>query len=201
MKREFSHSSQLDLMFIRQIALVSTLLLAVVGSARAAEPDPKAVEFFESKIRPVLVKQCYACHSAEAADKKKLKGGLRLDSRDGLLKGGDTGPAIVPGDPKKSLLIKALMGDGVEKMPPDKPLTASVIADFEKWVKDGAADPRTAVQTTSPGIDLTAAKQHWAFQPIRVPANRSIDEFIRAKLSDKGMSLASAAGKRALGRE
>ncbi len=192
------HSSQLNLMLIRQLALVSTLLLAVAGSLRAAEPDPKAVEFFESKIRPVFVKQCYACHSAEAVGKKKLKGGLRLDSHEGLLKGGDTGPAIVPGDPKKSLLIRALTGDGVEKMPPDKPLTAAVVADFEKWVKDGAADPRTAAQSTSPGIDLTAAKQHWAFQPIRVPANRSLDDFIRAKLSDKGMSLASPTDKRTL---
>ena len=192
------HSTHLNLMLIRQIAFVLTLLLAAVGSTRAAEPDPKAVEFFESKIRPVLVKQCYACHSDEAADKKKLKGGLRLDSREGLLKGGDTGPAIVPGDPKKSLLIRALTGDGVEKMPPDKPLTSAVVADFEKWVKDGAADPRTASQTTSPGIDLTTAKQHWAFQPIRVPANRSIDDFIRAKLRDKGMSLASPTDKRTL---
>ena len=181
----------------RRHAILAACILALSGSARAAEPDPKAIEFFESKIRPVLVKHCYSCHSADAQDKKKLKAGLRLDSRDGVLKGGESGPALVPGDPKKSLLIKALKGDGLEQMPPEKPLSAGVVADFEKWVKEGAADPRTAAQT--PSADSVAAKNHWAFQPVRVAAkSESIDHFIRAKLSDKGLSLAPPADKRTI---
>src|SRR5204863_6723534 len=102
-----------------------------------AQPTAAGVQFFESKIRPVLVKHCYKCHSAQA---KKVKGKLRLDTRAGLLKGGETGPAIVPGRPIKSLLIKAIRHDGLE-MPKEK-LPAAVLADFVKWVRMGAPDPR-----------------------------------------------------------
>src|SRR5262249_56970228 len=96
---------------------------AAAPPARApVRPSAAGVQFFESKIRPVLVKHCYKCHSAQA---KKLKGKLHLDTRAGLLKGGATGPAIVPGQPIKSLLIKALRHDGLE-MPKEK-LPAAVI--------------------------------------------------------------------------
>src|SRR5688572_29563705 len=80
--------------------------------------DPKGIEFFESKIRPVLVEHCYQCHSAEALTKKKLRGGLLLDTREGLLKGGDTGPALVPGKSKESLILQSLRHSGDLKMPP-----------------------------------------------------------------------------------
>src|SRR5262245_23783192 len=107
-------------------SLMLTLCLALAASA--ADPG---VQFFEQKIRPVLVKECYSCHSAEA---KKPKGGLLLDTKQGLLEGGDSGAAIVPGKPVESLLVKAIRHDGLE-MPPKGKLADEVVADFEKWVQ------------------------------------------------------------------
>src|SRR3954447_4206376 len=97
------------------------------GLALANDTDPAGIAFFEQKIRPVLVKECYSCHSSEA---RKVRGGLRVDSRDALLKGGDTGPAVVPGKPLDSLLLKALRQDGLA-MPPNGKLPDEVVADFE----------------------------------------------------------------------
>jgi hypothetical protein len=111
------------------------IALAISIHARAGEFD-----FFEAKIRPVLETQCYKCHSATS---EKLKGGLHLDTKPGLLRGGETGPAIVPGDPAKSLLIRALeYKDETLQMPPKQKLPDSVVNDFVEWVKSGAADPR-----------------------------------------------------------
>src|SRR6516164_1707008 len=95
-------------------------LVLVPPFAVAADPplDAKKVEFFETKIRPVLVEQCYKCHSEEAAKEKKLKGGLKLDTRAGLLTGGDTGAAMVPGKAAASLLLRTLKYDGDVQMPP-----------------------------------------------------------------------------------
>ena len=123
-------------------ALVMATLLCLQSSAGAQNTaDAKGAAFFESKIRPVLVKECYQCHSAEAARNKKLRGGLQLDTRDGIRKGGDGGPAVVPGDPKKSLLLAAMRHDpAVEKMPPNGKLADGVIADFTKWIESGATD-------------------------------------------------------------
>ncbi|MFO0801629.1 MAG: PSD1 and planctomycete cytochrome C domain-containing protein [Gemmataceae bacterium] len=179
---------------------VALLAMVAVQPLRAADPDPKAVEFFEAKIRPVLVKHCYACHSAEAQTKKKLKAGLRLDRKDHVLKGGESGPALVPGDAKKSLLIQVLKAEGSERMPPDKPLPAAVIADFEKWIQDGAFDPRTGADESS--ADIAEAKNHWAFQPLRnagIPAGRNaIDHFIQSRLRENGVSPAPLADRRTL---
>src|SRR4051794_20580612 len=98
------------------------------------------IEFFEKKIRPVLAERCYSCHSATS---KPLMGGLQVDSRDGLRKGGGSGqPAIVPQDPNKSLLFAALKQTGTLKMPPGKPLPPDIVADFEAWIRMGAPDPR-----------------------------------------------------------
>src|SRR3954454_2345300 len=119
------------------IAIAASLSTAAISHAQ----DKAATAFFESKIRPVLVKECYSCHSAQT--KKGPKAGLLLDSRAGLLKGGLSGKVIVPGKPVESLLIKALQGDGVAEMPPKGKLSDVIIADFEKWVKMGAPDPRT----------------------------------------------------------
>ena len=99
------------------IASVAGLVLAGLASP-AIGADPAGIEFFEKKIRPVLAEHCYKCHSAEAEKAKKLKGGLLLDTRDGLRKGGDSGPAVVPGKPAESLLVKALRYDGDTQMPP-----------------------------------------------------------------------------------
>ncbi len=123
--------------------------LAVAGLVRClaaptlAAPMPAAstdagIEFFEARIRPLLVKNCYECHSGQA---KKIEGKLRLDSRDALRQGGESGPAIVPGDPQGSLLVRALRYEDHE-MPPKGKLPSSAIADVEHWVKLGAPDPR-----------------------------------------------------------
>src|SRR5580698_4966841 len=130
------------------------LLLSSVSPALAADPDPKGIEFFENKIRPVLVEHCYDCHSTAAQEKKKLKGGLLLDSKEGVLAGGDTGPAIVPGKAKESLLIQSLHYDGDLKMPRKGKLSASVIADFETWVNMGAPDPRTKAIVKQRGLSI-----------------------------------------------
>src|SRR6185295_7415810 len=127
---------------VRTAALL-VLLLALGAEARqeaAAPPDAAGLEFFEQKIRPVLVEKCYSCHSADA---KKLKGGLFLDTREGSLKGGDQGPSVIPGDPDKSLLIKAIRYvDQDLKMPPKGKMSDETVSDFVAWVKRGAPDPR-----------------------------------------------------------
>jgi len=159
-----------------------------------AKLDPAGVRFFEQKIRPVLVQHCYSCHSANT---KKPRGDLRLDSRAGLLKGGTSGPALVPGKVEDSLLIQALHYDDLAMPPPGK-LPASVIADFEHWVAMGAPDPRdgTAAWGTR-GIDLEAGRQFWAFQAPRrhpTPAVKDVDwprgevdRFILARLEAVGL--------------
>src|SRR5438876_471640 len=87
-------------------------LFVLLATARGAEPDAKGIEFFEKKIRPVLVENCYKCHSALAQKSNKLRGGLLLDSRAGVLKGGDTGPAVVPGKPTEGTLLATLRYSG-----------------------------------------------------------------------------------------
>ncbi|HYF34327.1 MAG TPA: PSD1 and planctomycete cytochrome C domain-containing protein [Prosthecobacter sp.] len=167
-----------------------------IDSAQAQEErsTPEGTAFFESKIRPVLVKSCYECHSTESG---KSKGGLLLDTRHGVQTGGDTGPAMVPGDPGKSLLLTAIAHKDPDlEMPPSKPkLAAAVIADFEHWIKMGAPDPREAAAGASaarPPVDLEADRQFWAYQkPLRQPAppnqdsdwaRGDTDRYVRAEL-------------------
>ncbi|MEO7677743.1 MAG: c-type cytochrome domain-containing protein, partial [Verrucomicrobiota bacterium] len=127
-------------------AVFSCFLIFI--SLRAPPAAADEFEFFEKKIRPIFVESCYKCHSVGA---EKLKGGLLLDSKTGILKGGESGPAIVEGDVEKSLLIRAVRyTDKDLQMPPkDKKLSAQQIADFETWVKAGAPDPRTNVVQSS----------------------------------------------------
>src|SRR5687768_13005210 len=131
-------------------------------------PSREQLAFFESKIRPVLVERCYECHSTEA---KKIKGGLVLDSREGWMKGGDTGTAVVPGDPEKSLLIQAIRYlDEDLQMPPKAKdqLSSKQVADFEEWVRMGAPDPRTqqkAVAATK-SDPLREGRDFWSFKPV-----------------------------------
>src|SRR5215813_10433693 len=124
--------------------LLCALLLP--GFARLAAPvlaapaERESMDFFEVKIRPVLVEHCYKCHSVES---KKRKGELWLDSRAGILEGGKSGPILVPGDPGKSRLIEAIRYRNPDlQMPPDNPLPPAVVADFEAWIRMGAPDPR-----------------------------------------------------------
>ena len=165
-------------------------LVLFAGSGRAADPDAAGLDFFEKKIRPVLAAKCYSCHSAEAEKAKNLKAGLFLDGKAGTLKGGDSGPAVVPGDPDASLLVKAIRHDG-RKMPPKEKLPDAVAADFAAWVKIGAPDPRAGT-VAKREIDLDAGRKHWAYRPLAnppVPAVRSadprltaVDKFLLAKL-------------------
>ena len=148
--------------------------IAVLLCLLAQPGDRSGVDFFETKIRPVLVERCYECHSPES---KKLKGGLRLDTRALIRTGGDTGPAIVPGDPEKSLLLLAISHtDESLQMPPTGQLPANVVADFRKWVAMGAPDPREGdasvlAETTAPSIE--EGREFWAFkEPRRHPLPR-----------------------------
>jgi hypothetical protein len=122
----------------------------------------EGIEFFEKKIRPVLTEKCYKCHSAGA---EKIKGGLRLDSRAEWMKGGESGPVIVPGNPEKSRLINAVRRtDSHLQMPPKEILPAPQIVDLETWIRMGAPDPRDA---GIPGPDRSPRVNHWAFLPLR----------------------------------
>jgi hypothetical protein len=187
-------------------AFLSALFSALLSClARAADPAPSQIQFFENRIRPVLAENCYKCHSVGA---EKVKGGLLLDSRDSLLKGGDTGPAIVPGDPGHSLLIKAVRyTDPDLQMPPKgKQLPDAVIADLEAWVKMGAPDPRTTTMAQKAWTD--SSKTHWAWQPLTKPsvpsvqdsawAKTPVDNFILAKLEEKGLKPNPPTDKRTL---
>jgi hypothetical protein len=165
-------------------------------------PTQEQLTFFETKIRPVLIASCYECH---ASDAKIIQGGLRLDSRAGLLKGGDTGTAIVPGKPDGSLLIQALRYSDIE-MPPKGKLPDSIIKDFETWVTFGAPDPRVDVgQPAARTIDIEEGRKHWAFQPVSDPAVPAvndeswpidpIDRFVLARLEQVGLRPASDADR------
>ena len=171
--------------------------LLVLSSAHAAgsEAQNEDVEFFERKIRPVLVEHCYRCHSADA---DKVRGGLLLDTRQAIRKGGESGAAVVPEQPEESLLLDALRHDSFE-MPPDRKLPDSVVADFESWIERGAVDPRDGeVHVPEAGIDLAAGRQFWSFQPLAKqpapsiddgswPAN-DIDRYILAGLEAEGLA-------------
>jgi cytochrome c553 len=175
------------------------LLAMVVAPANAADKSSsKGIAFFEKKIRPVLARHCYQCHSSQT---KKPKGGLLLDTKTGIRKGGETGHAVVPGSLKESLILAAIKHTGdVSEMPPKQPqLPDSVIADFEKWIKMGAPDPRDGRKILATRkIDFKAARKFWAFQLPRkqsVPAvkDRSwpksdIDRFLLAKMESEGIA-------------
>ncbi len=182
--------------------------LAAAPSVQAEAFTPEALQFFEAKVRPVLVEHCYSCHSGDA---KKLRANLFVDSRNGLIKGGDSGAIIVPGDPEKSLLIESINYKNVDlQMPPKNKLSDQQIADLTQWVKMGAPWPaEDAKAGTVEAFDLAKRKAAaWAFQPVReqpVPqvkdqawAAAPIDAFILARLEAKNIKPAPAADPRAL---
>ncbi len=190
-------------------SVVATLQLPYFAGA-AAVSDLAQLDFFEKKIRPVLSKECYECHSADA---KKLKGGLQLDTADGLLKGGDSGPAIVRGKPEKSLLLTTMRHEDKDPdmaMPPKKDkLPDAVLADFAQWIKMGAPDPRDGKASRKLAWDADTAKKHWAFQKISNPPvpqvadtkhfiQNPIDSFVLAKLTEKKLAPAAKADKQTL---
>jgi len=171
-------------------------VLLVVPLARAGDADT----FFEINIRPVLAGSCFKCHGG-----KKTSHGLRVDSREALLKGGESGPAVIPGYPAKSLLIQAIQytHDGL-KMPPNKPLSTKVVADFSAWVKEGVHWPKQQDKFTA---NASQEQRHWAFEPVRKvdpPADAAgwsetaIDRYIAAKLRAQGLRPDREADRRTL---
>src|SRR6266850_3195285 len=173
--------------------VAATIAFSFVGTAASVPaPSNEGNHFFETKIRPLLIERCYECHSATS---KKIKGGLTVDSREQLLKGGESGPAIVPGNPEKSLLIQAVRYTNKDlQMPPKHQLAADEVALLEQWIKIGVAYPQTTGTLGFAGR-LT---NHWAFRRIvknalptvkngRWPAT-SADYFILAKLEHHGMT-------------
>ncbi len=199
-------------LFAIAISIFAVSAASVVrGAAAEAKPTAGQLAFFESNIRPVLASKCYECHSTQA---KKVKGGLLLDSREGIRKGGDSGPAVVPGNPSKSLLLQAIQyKDKDKQMPPKEQLKASIVADFERWIALGAADPRerpavTVATTVGATYAQANPKNFWAFQPVKkplLPAVRDaawpkgdIDRFILAGLEAKSLKPSPDASKAAL---
>ncbi len=186
-------SPRIRVLWIAHVVLLFFGPTALPTHATEAEDQ----EFFEAKIRPVLVEHCYSCHSQDARTNNKLKGGLLLDSRQGLLVGGDSGPAITPKLPDTSLIIAALRYEEFE-MPPSGKLAAEVIDNFTAWIKRGAFDPRksdTAIARAT--IDYDVGRQFWSFKnPMATPPPRNtdtswaqtdIDKFIKARLEQQGL--------------
>ena len=163
--------------------------------------DGKAQEFFEMRVRPVLAKNCFACHSASKM------GGLEIRSRDSLLKGGKSGPAVIAGDPDHSLLIQAIRQQGELKMPPQGRLKDEEIEQISSWVKSGAIwpdAPSAPAAKTGEYVVTPEQRAFWSFQPIQKPelpkvnAKTPIDRFILAKLNEKGLAPVKLADKRTL---
>ena len=181
------------------IALLLCVVLTVEQPANNSPPTAEQLRFFETNVRPVLVEHCLKCHGA-----KKQWAGLRLDSREALLRGGDSGAAIVPGKPNESLLIRAVRHDDEKlKMPEDGKLSDRQITDLVRWVEIGAPfpdAPKNAGRSRDPN--------HWAFQPLAssiVPAVKNaewpesvVDRFVLAKLEAGGLSPAAKSDKRTL---
>ena len=177
-------------------------LLLSTAFAFAADSSPQA-EFFESKIRPMLAKNCFACHTTTKM------GGLEMVSREALVKGGSRGPAVVTGDPGASLLLKAVRHDDEKlKMPPSGKLTETEISDLAAWIKDGAVWPESKAKAVQ-GYKITPEhRSWWAFQPVRKPVapmvkdrawvKTGIDRFILAKLESKGLKPVAPADRRSL---
>jgi len=193
------------------------VILAALGIARflthpaIAAPSAAQNAFFEKRIRPVLAEACFRCHGDNA---EKPKGGLRVDSLEALLRGGESGPALVPGQPRNSRLIEAVSGSNPDlQMPPRKRLTEAQIADLTEWVRDGAPWPVTPQPVASqpagkPDADSPRARSHWAFVPPKPltppPTARDvvhpIDSFIRARLREAGIEPPAMASPRSLAR-
>jgi len=193
----------------RPLAAFALLLFASAASSQPTAPpapDSAKVEFFEKKVRPILADHCYQCHSADT----KPAGGLRVDDRNGLLTGGNKGPAVVPGEPGKSLLItRVVQKDEKKRMPLEgQHLTDEQVSVLRQWIKDGAAWPAVRVPASlgkpKPEYE-TLKKEHWAFQPLTRPtvpavkdaawAKSDVDRFLLARLEAKGLKPVGDADK------
>jgi len=186
--------------FALALAVPGSRLAADIAASSALAAGPvissEDLQFFEAKVRPVLADRCYKCHSRDA---DKIKGGLMLDTREGMLHGGDTGPAVSPGKPEDSLIVDAISyTDADLQMPPKgERLSDQQVADITEWIRRGAFDPRTLVAKGSSQSYGGVGREHWSFLPVRkqaVPAvadaawcRTPIDNFILARLEENGM--------------
>ena len=192
---------------------ISALVLIGSAAAQAAAPTAEALKFFENKVRPILADQCQECHGSA-----KHKGGLRLDNLPYILQGGEGGPAIVPGQPDKSLLMKAISyTDKDLEMPPDGKMSDADMATLKQWIAMGAPWPEAEVASArpvrKPGQITAEDRQWWAFQPVKEPKvpsakiqalgspgtegskgpRNAIDQFVLAKLAENGLQPAPEA--------
>jgi hypothetical protein len=185
--------------------IVLLLFVLPVAPLAAQQADPQGVEFFEKKIRPVLAEHCYKCHSTQS---KEVKGGLLLDTRDGIRKGGETGHGVIPGNVDDSLVIQALRHESFE-MPPKEKLPDALVADFVTWVKMGAPDPRDGVATMiRREINFNEARTFWSFQPVQKHSppqvkaaswpRGDIDRFVLARMEQAGLKPVADVDRRAL---
>lgn len=179
------------------------------GSAALGVPTQDDLAFFETHIRPALIENCLECHSEESG---KRKGGLWLDRAAGWAAGGDNGPAIVPGDPDKSLFMRAIRYHEPDwEMPPERKLPDATIARFEEWIRRGAPDPRSGEaksKAEEKSIDLEAGRKFWSYQPVGNPkapavedegwASSDIDRFVLSKLEAAGLRPAPEADRATL---
>lgn len=183
--------------------IIPSLFIILLGCAGARAADDDGLRLFEQKIRPALVKNCVSCHSVQAREAKKLKGGLYLDSAAGIAAGGESGPVVVKGKSRESLLIKSLRHEGLE-MPPSGKLPDDLIADFAKWIDMGAPDPRTGDLAEKPknAINLAKGREWWAFRPLNPVApsvtGNPVDAFIRRAQQAAGIKANPPARKERL---
>jgi hypothetical protein len=188
--------------------LAALLVLSCAAAAHAAD-TPADRDFFERQVRPLLVERCFSCHSTSA---KKLRGGLLLDSRSAVLKGGDSGPAAVPGEPTKSRLVEAVRyGNAALQMPPKGKLSEKEVAALEEWVRRGVPFPESTAASAGrqpPGTSIAEGRKWWAFRPARQVAppavrdrswpRRRIDPFILIELEKRGLAPSPEADRRVL---
>ena len=167
---------------MRSWITVVLLLATFTNISWAQAPNEEGLKFFEQKIRPVLVQHCYSCHSVGARDARKLQGALFLDSAEGTLIGGESGPALIKGNVAESRMIKAMKYDGME-MPPTGKLSEEIIADFAKWIEMGAPDPRVGTSPIKPKreINIDEGRKWWSFQPLKIIIPPTIPDEIRAQ--------------------
>ncbi|MEM1294087.1 MAG: DUF1549 domain-containing protein, partial [Verrucomicrobiota bacterium] len=193
--------------YFPSILVLVALLLPQITLGSPDSAGARDVEFFESKIRPILVQNCYECHSEEANEQK---GGLLLDRRSGWMEGGDTDKAVIPGNPGESLMILAVRhADEDMKMPPKSMLQEAEILLLEEWILRGAPGPKDDMGETAfsqlgdQDVIFEKAREHWAFQPVDAVdppngAGTEIDRFVRAQLNEQGLTPSPPADDRTL---
>ena len=188
-----SYDATISVMLFKRFTIY--LILFAVSQVSADE----RLDFFEAKIRPVLATHCYECHG------HKEKGGLKLDSREAILKGGDSGPALVPGKPKESLLLTAVRHVDEElQMPPKKKLPGHIVADLKRWIREGAVWPEGKAIGFATGKITGEQRQHWAYQSLKGNPTKTangesfIDARVRSRLKEQGLQSVALADRRTL---